>query len=99
MGALRLLIELMALLLSSDGRIPRLQVLRHPLTDYVHQSLKCLLHVNVVLGTGLKKLKACVTVKGKRHYYIQIKLRAARKHPAYEGNSSGKHSVEENPPS
>ncbi len=62
-GALRLLTELRALSVSRDGRIRRLRVICHPLTDYVHQSLKCLLHVNVVLGTGLKELKACDSQK------------------------------------
>lgn len=34
-----------------------LDALIHFLTDHVHQALKHLLHVDVVLGTGLKELE------------------------------------------
>jgi hypothetical protein len=37
-----------------------LQGLVHLLTDDIHQTLEDLLHIDVLLGTGLKELKPCV---------------------------------------
>lgn len=52
-----LLCELGSLFGSRHCRISRIQTLRHLLADYVHQPLEGLFDVDVVLGTGLKKLK------------------------------------------
>ena len=42
-----------------------LHALVHLLTDHIHQALKHLLHVDVVLGTGLKKLKSWKEKEGR----------------------------------
>lgn len=56
----RLLVrELWALLGACDRRVGRVQGLGHLLTDDVHQALKGLLDINVVLRACLKELKAC----------------------------------------
>lgn len=44
------------LLCGSDGWIC-LQTLGHFVADDIHETLKCLLHINVILGTCFKKLK------------------------------------------
>lgn len=54
-----LLIELWPLLGSTDGGVVVIQSLCHPLTDDVHQALKRLLHVDVVLSACFKVLKTC----------------------------------------
>lgn len=53
----RLLSELWALFGSGDGWVSGIKALWHLLTDDVHQALKGLLYIDVVFGTGLKKLK------------------------------------------
>lgn len=58
-GPLRLFGKLRSLFVSGCVGIASLQTLWHPLADDVHQSLKRLLHIDVVFGTGFKKLKAC----------------------------------------
>lgn len=40
-----------------DGGISGVQALRHLFADDVHQALKGLLHVDVVLGAGLEELE------------------------------------------
>ena len=40
-----------------DSGISGIEALGHLFTDDVHQPLKGLLHINVVLGAGLKELK------------------------------------------
>lgn len=57
MGPLRLLAELWPLFSSGDGGVVVIQTLCHPLTDDVHEPLKCLLHVNVVFSACFKELK------------------------------------------
>lgn len=59
MGPLWLLTELWPLFISGDSWIVVVQTLWHPLADDVHQSLECLLHVNVVFSTCFKVLKTC----------------------------------------
>lgn len=49
--------QLRPLLGPCDGGVPGVQALRHLFTDDVHQTLEGLLHVDVVFGAGLKKLK------------------------------------------
>lgn len=56
-GSLRLLVQLRTLFGSGDGGVIVVEALCHPLTDDVHQPLKRLLHVYVVLSAGLKELK------------------------------------------
>lgn len=50
--------QLGALLGTSDCWVGCVEGLRHLFTNDVHQALKGLLDVDVVLGAGLKKLKA-----------------------------------------
>lgn len=50
--------QLRALLGAGDGGVGCIQRLRHLLTDDVHQPLKGLLDVDVVLGAGLEELEA-----------------------------------------
>lgn len=49
-------LESCVLLCGSDGRIC-LQTLWHFVTDDIHKTLKCLLDINVILGTCFKKFK------------------------------------------
>lgn len=49
-------LESCVLLCCSDGRI-RLQTLWHFVADNIHKTLKCLLDINVILGTCFKKFK------------------------------------------
>lgn len=58
-GSLRLLVQLRTLFASGDSGVIVVEALCHPLTDDVHQPLKRLLHVYVVLSAGLKELKTC----------------------------------------
>lgn len=55
----RLLCQLGSLLGPCDSRISGVQALGHLFADDVHQALKGLLDVDVVLGAGLKELEAC----------------------------------------
>lgn len=52
----RAFLESCVLLGGSDGRI-RLQTLGHFVADDIHKTLKCLLDINVILGTCFKKFK------------------------------------------
>lgn len=54
-----LVTELWALLGACDRRVCRVQRLGHLLADDVHQALKGLFDVDVVLGAGLKELEPC----------------------------------------
>jgi len=54
-----LLRELGPLFDPGDGRVNVVQAVGHLLTDDVDESLEGLLHVDVVLGTGLEELKPC----------------------------------------
>lgn len=60
----RLLRQLGSLLGPCDSRIPGVQAFGHLFADDVHQALEGLLDVDVVLGTGLKELKACKGCEG-----------------------------------
>ena len=53
----RRFLESCVLLCGSDGWIC-LQALRHLVTDDIHETLKCLLDINVILGTCFKKFKS-----------------------------------------
>lgn len=55
-GLLRRRDSLSLVLCGCDGQV-RLQTLGHLGTDGVHKTLKCLLDINVILGTCFKKLK------------------------------------------
>ena len=50
-------LESCVLLCGSDGWI-RLQALGHLVTDDIHEALKCLLDINVILGTCFEKFKS-----------------------------------------
>lgn len=51
------LVQRHVLVVVADHARAGIQALIHLLADYVHQALKDLLDVDVVLGTGLKKFK------------------------------------------
>lgn len=73
-------LESCILLCGGDGRV-RLQTLGHLVTDDVHKTLKCLLDINVILGTCFKKLetwKKCTETK-LGYWVLLLKLNGTRR--------------------
>lgn len=58
-GPLGLLGELWPLFCSGHSWVAVVQTIRHPLADDVHQSLKGLLHIDVIFSTRFKVLETC----------------------------------------
>ena len=58
----RRFLESRALLRGGDGWVG-LQALGHFVTDDVHKALEHLLHIDILLGAGLKELKTCMDRK------------------------------------